>query len=516
MNLKIKILIGVLIIGILLISGWWIWRSQKQASIEEFCTSSVLEDCYGKKVKVIGTFEALSKGCNGGIIVSSEREETIFLPEFTGKCEAIKQYENKKVELVGTIEKHVCPPATQCWGKMVIKSIDSIKVLENQTKPTKEIIITTDKTEYKLGECVKIEIRNEGKKTVCLALCDDCPCFLPKHTCPRFCYAFSFEKKQDHNNYKITQGWTKGWKCENSTVGKSLNPGESIVLTYCISQNPSETAFYRVAIPLSDKCQQKNFELDQVFYSNDFVIKKVDFPFVAGKVNFFLYPSGEIAIGNGINTRKTIVKMDINGDGKEEKIYVDEVMSSEKEGYYILHIDNQNKKITNFRITDFSIVDIDKSDNYQEVVLHNPGPSNDDESLFFWYNGCEIKEIGKLARWVKILGNGKVEVGNWMGFWTKIDTYVLDKGNHLLRWLPKKTYKVGIKTKARGTVHLYKEKSYDSEIIKEVKQGEKVEILIAENCDTYFCEWFQLKAGEVTGWVKQSDFEDKLELNFAD
>ena len=164
MTSKIKILIGILIVGISLIGGWLV-LNQKQAPIEEFCTSNVLENCYGKKVKVVGTFEAL-KGCNAGIIVSPEKGETIFLPEFTGKCEVIKQYEGKKVELVGTIEKHVCPPATQCWGKMVIKSIDSIKILEAQTKIIKEVTITTDKTEYEEEETVKIILRNNLSKSI--------------------------------------------------------------------------------------------------------------------------------------------------------------------------------------------------------------------------------------------------------------------------------------------------------------------------------------------------------------
>jgi len=79
-NSKIKILIKILVVEILLISEWWILRNQKQASTEKFCTINILEDCYGKKVKVVGTFEVLSKGCNAGIVVSPEKGETISTP----------------------------------------------------------------------------------------------------------------------------------------------------------------------------------------------------------------------------------------------------------------------------------------------------------------------------------------------------------------------------------------------------------------------------------------------------
>ncbi len=243
--------------------------------------------------------------------------------------------------------------------------------------------------------------------------------------------------------------------------------------------------------------------------------EKLDLPLVLEKVSFYTYPSGKIFLGEEIkNTGETLIKRDLDGDGREEKIYVDKVKFSEGIGF-VLHIGEKSQKLE-FWPTDFSVIDIDENDKYQEVVLHNPGPSNDDVSLFFWYNGKEIKKMGKLSRWPELLGNGKVIVNDWMGFWLKTDNYILDKETHLLKWIPKEIYEVGIETKASETIRLYKEKSYDSEIVKEVKPEEEVKIIIAEGCDTYFCEWFQLEAGGIKGWAKQDDFEFKLELSHAD
>ncbi|MCK4730020.1 MAG: hypothetical protein KAT28_01755 [Candidatus Aenigmarchaeota archaeon] len=134
MNSKTKTLIGVLVIGILLICGWWIWNNQKQISVEEFCTSNILEDCDGKKVKIVGVFET-TKGCMGVIYVENYEGKhylsQILLREFANKCEEAKKYSGEKVEVIGLVKNTPYSPDEQ-WMGMEITNISSIEILENQ------------------------------------------------------------------------------------------------------------------------------------------------------------------------------------------------------------------------------------------------------------------------------------------------------------------------------------------------------------------------------------------------
>ncbi len=118
MDSKIKILIGILIVGLLVV-GWQVMENKNA-----LCSSTILNDCDGKKVAAIGIF-ATTKGCMGLV-------NEILLPEFANKCEDTKQYVGKMVEVTGVLKMNQCPSATQCRGGMEIQQVDSIKILENQ------------------------------------------------------------------------------------------------------------------------------------------------------------------------------------------------------------------------------------------------------------------------------------------------------------------------------------------------------------------------------------------------
>lgn len=506
-NPKIPIVVALVVVGMtILAGGWWVWKNYQP--VEE-----VLEGKYCKQDSdcIYGWPEKCIMGCVNKYtpkrtlcpLIKPAVWSSYVWNHMPCKCSDNECEEDKEAFCQKACEDWVNSNCVDGIPKSAFLATKCEDRIECNCLKQDQITITTDKTEYEVGDSIVIRVKNGLGKDICFGACSNCPS----------CHAYNLERKEGDEGYEVVKRWSCGK--EMNIVGEHLKPGESTEFTtYYISQNPQKTARYRAAVLLSFDCSRISFELAQTAYSNEFTIKKLDLPLVLEKVNFYTYPSGEIVLGDGENIGKTLVKRDLDGDGKEEEVYVDKVRFPEGIGF-VLHIGRKSQK-TDFWATDFSVVDIDESDGYQEVVLHNPGPSNDDVSLFFWYNGQEIKEMGKLARWPKILGNGEVKVADWMGFWAKTDTYLLNEETHLLEWVPKETYEVGIKTKALGTIRLYEEKSYDSRVVKEIKRGEEVEILLAEGCDTYFCEWFQLEAGGIKGWAKQGDFEYRLELSHAD
>ena len=124
---------------------------------DEFCTAEILEDCDGKKVKVVGVFDT-TKGCMGVV-------KGVLLPEFADKCQETEQYLNRKVEVIGVIGKEYCPPETQCHGGMEIKHIDSIRIVDGP--PIENIVPVEElKTNFKDYQEKEVSIWVSEIKTV--------------------------------------------------------------------------------------------------------------------------------------------------------------------------------------------------------------------------------------------------------------------------------------------------------------------------------------------------------------
>lgn len=183
MNRKTKILIGILIVGIILAGGWWVWNSQKQAPVEEFCTANVLEDCDGKKVNITGKLKYIPKG-KIPILTNIENREAkytwggIFLDWQEDKVSDIT--EGAILNIIGMVSKggQPCSPPgrpEQCMAPYHATNIkvESVKVVKN----TEDVTITTDKTEYEQGETVNITVRNGLDKSI----------WYIKEVCPSSC-----------------------------------------------------------------------------------------------------------------------------------------------------------------------------------------------------------------------------------------------------------------------------------------------------------------------------------------
>ena len=208
----------------------------------------------------------------------------------------------------------------------------------------------------------------------------------------------------------------------------------------------------------------------------------------------------------------TSAEADLNGNGRVEQITVSVIPG--RQYNFVLKIDEDSIKAKLFAgVTDgFIIVDIDTTDEYQEVAVHSPGPSADDEYLIFGYNGRSIKEMGRLSRWPKFFGDGIVIVEGWMmGFWAKKDKYILDKEKRSLELIPQEAYYVGLQAQVREEFSIYKARR-DTIVVADLVRGNKVVILL------YFPrDWYCIKSERgIVGWIRLQEPWNKMYLPAAD
>jgi len=129
MNLKIKILIGALVVGIILISGWWIWNGQTIKNPRGIC---------GPK----------GMGINYDVLYCDETCNVDDDCKFTCGCGAINKNEICHDEGItyDCVDHEVkCKEGRCIIGKGIL---------------LKGVTLTTDKTEYEQGETVEITVRN--------------------------------------------------------------------------------------------------------------------------------------------------------------------------------------------------------------------------------------------------------------------------------------------------------------------------------------------------------------------
>jgi len=92
-----------------------------------------------------------------------------------------------------------------------------------------------------------------------------------------------------------------------------------------------------------------------------------------------------------------IAFIDVNGDGVKEAIIYENLREDGYNTGYKLSIDSkfvedgEYTNLANF----FVVVDIDKSDEYKEIVISDYGPSSDNFSVFYCYDGGHIVKMGE-------------------------------------------------------------------------------------------------------------------------
>lgn len=202
-------------------------------------------------------------------------------------------------------------------------------------------------------------------------------------------------------------------------------------------------------------------------------------------------------------------RVDLNGDGKPEDIR----LYRKKEPSEFDLVINDKVRISDRldgEIDGFEIVDIDRKDRFREVAVHTEGPSDDDQYLYFWYDGVRLQKSGLLARWPKYLGNGIVLVQQWEGFWGSQNKFVLRK-DHTLAEVPQEFYSVGCTPTVRRPLGLLQRRNGTP--LANLRVGSKITVLLGDKKG-----WFLVQSeNDLVGWVREEDLLAKVEgLPIAD
>ena len=180
MDSKVKILVGILIVGILLISGWWILSNQMigvcSNDTPQFCDRSCKTDQECKFACGCGCISRDEK-CSSNAVCKIGVCHTCRC--INGKCESWfdvfkRALDTKDVALCGKIKPISCKDT--CYKILAIdtKNITLCDEISNVYGRTtcrdvikqEQVTTTTDKTEYELGEKIKVGIKNNLNQSI--------------------------------------------------------------------------------------------------------------------------------------------------------------------------------------------------------------------------------------------------------------------------------------------------------------------------------------------------------------
>jgi len=253
MDSKIKILIGVLVVGVVLIAGWWIRNGQTIKNPRGIC---------GPK----------GMGINYDVLYCDETCNVDDDCKFTCGCGAINKNEICHDEGItyDCVDHEVkCKEGRCIIGKEIL---------------LKQVTLTTDKTDYEEGEEMKIVINNKRDKPIYLLLegdiyADPIKIEIERHENGSWVSALSpftlFSKNQKCGPFG--QGPRIG--CEKIEPQEKLEIEKSLYYSKCVDGQPKRFSFppgrYRLKIGIGEKCWAGTAkEAPNIIYSNEFTIKE--------------------------------------------------------------------------------------------------------------------------------------------------------------------------------------------------------------------------------------------------
>lgn len=167
------------------------------------------------------------------------------------------------------------------------------------------------------------------------------------------------------------------------------------------------------------------------------------------------------------NTYKkgNVVLIDLDGNGIKDSITFNTDHQTFQLTVNDIAINGQGDCV----IDSFAIVDIDTRDKVKEIVISELGPSDDPNSTFFFYNGTEIKQIGKVYslfyRGIAFDGLGIINVrsrGTFLQTWFFDIPYHLNK-NHILIKIPDQIYKTDHSLFLKQSLKIYFDRDENSD-----------------------------------------------------
>ncbi len=222
-----------------------------------------------------------------------------------------------------------------------------------------------------------------------------------------------------------------------------------------------------------------------------------------------------------IETSKTdnqVIKyFDLNNDGVKDKVIL--TLEDNNNNKYALQVNDLIIHTSGDNIEpNFNIVDIDLNDKYLEIAVSEYGPSGDDATAFFYFDGSKIIPTGKIEGFfgvrysygndilgkMKINGSGNILTrtrGKILQTWFYEDEYKLSE-EHLMVNVPKDLYEMNTEVEVIKEISLQKSRNDAAESLT-LKPGEKVTILKCDN--DKWCSVRNAK-GEI-GWFAVEDFD---------
>ena len=197
---------------------------------------------------------------------------------------------------------------------------------------------------------------------------------------------------------------------------------------------------------------------------------------------------------------------DLNGDGKKDSVKLDCISGSDE---YTLTVNNSSISGTGCNMDGVMyIFDIDIKDKYKEIAISESGPSSDNCTYLYYYNGNKLIFMGRVEGSdyaLKISGSGTFTTktrGNLLQTWFYTDQYKLSS-SHKLVHIPHKLYKMNTFVTLKIQLKLHKSPT-DMSTALVLKPGEKVLITDTDNK-----KWCAIETSKgVKGWFAVGNFGD--------
>ncbi len=214
---------------------------------------------------------------------------------------------------------------------------------------------------------------------------------------------------------------------------------------------------------------------------------------------------------------QTICKGDFDGNGKPEEAVLSKIT---EDGYFNLSVGSVliRGRLENGEADLVKAVDIDSSDRKREIAVHTSGPSDDNEWLFYRFDGKNIVEIGRIFGSCEIMGNGIILAEQWMGFWIRKEKFILDDTTRKLKAVPQQFYFVGVEAKVKKSFPIFRTRT-SKEVVANLMEGSTV-LFVASDLSSaeYGDEWYLIRSKTgLLGWANIAGIQEKIEgLPWAD
>lgn len=217
----------------------------------------------------------------------------------------------------------------------------------------------------------------------------------------------------------------------------------------------------------------------------------------------FLYSYSARLSYNFQKISETQCSIDLNGDGIKDIIKLDCQIGDDN---FELSINDKTVSGSGDNLDGIMyITDIDKKDKYKEIAITESGPSNDNMTSFYYYDGSRVVFMGKVQGGeysIKINGTGIFSTrtrGLILQTWFYTDEYKLSPIHKLLH-IPEKYRKMNTIVTVKKQLELQKSPA-DSTPALTLHIGEKVILTDTDNI-----EWCAVEtANGQKGWFNTAD-----------